>query len=210
LVKETIDFIAKNMTARDRLALVAYSDTATTVLPLTYMTEAGQTACEAVVAGLQAAGCTALCKGLLQAVDLLHARGKDANEVSSVLLFTDGQANRGFCSPGDITRALQEPAFAQTEPTSAYGFGPRRVAQKQQTQQTQNFTSKSTNGVRQATNIPTIAENISLALPCTINTFGYGEGHRADLLEAIADHGNGVYYYLDGKCRSQQYAFSQQ
>jgi len=33
-------------------------------------------------------------------------------------------------------------------------------------------------------------------LPCTINTFGFGEGHNETLLQAIADHGRGMYAFI--------------
>jgi len=36
-----------------------------------------------------------------------------------------------------------------------------------------------------------------LPLPCTINTFGFGADHDATLLKKIADHGQGMYYYID-------------
>jgi hypothetical protein len=36
-----------------------------------------------------------------------------------------------------------------------------------------------------------------LPLPCTINTFGFGADHDATLLKKIADHGQGMYYYIN-------------
>jgi len=35
------------------------------------------------------------------------------------------------------------------------------------------------------------------ALPCTIHTFGYGSDHDPTLLKAIAEKGNGVYFYVE-------------
>jgi len=34
-------------------------------------------------------------------------------------------------------------------------------------------------------------------LPCTINTFGFGSGHNADLLKALAENGRGMYSYIE-------------
>ena len=34
-------------------------------------------------------------------------------------------------------------------------------------------------------------------LPCTLYTFGFGADHDASLLKKIADHGQGMYYYID-------------
>ncbi|ETO05805.1 hypothetical protein RFI_31587, partial [Reticulomyxa filosa] len=34
-------------------------------------------------------------------------------------------------------------------------------------------------------------------LPCTINTFGFGKGHNDNLLRAIAEHGRGVYAFIE-------------
>jgi len=36
----------------------------------------------------------------------------------------------------------------------------------------------------------------TVALPCTINTFGFGEGHKESLLQAIAEHGRGMYAFI--------------
>jgi hypothetical protein len=33
-------------------------------------------------------------------------------------------------------------------------------------------------------------------LPCTVNTYGYGDDHDANLLQAIAESGRGIYYHL--------------
>jgi len=38
-----------------------------------------------------------------------------------------------------------------------------------------------------------------LPLPCTINSFGFGQDHNADLLKQLADHGSGLYYYIESK-----------
>jgi len=35
------------------------------------------------------------------------------------------------------------------------------------------------------------------ALPCTLHTFGYGSDHDPTLLKAIAEKGNGVYFYVE-------------
>jgi len=43
-------------------------------------------------------------------------------------------------------------------------------------------------------------ENVNInsgALPCTINTFGFGPNHKASLLQAIAEHGRGMYAFIE-------------
>jgi len=37
----------------------------------------------------------------------------------------------------------------------------------------------------------------STELPCTINTFGFGTGHNADLLQAISERGRGMYAFIE-------------
>jgi len=37
----------------------------------------------------------------------------------------------------------------------------------------------------------------SKELPCTINTFGFGTGHNADLLQAISERGRGMYAFIE-------------
>jgi len=40
-----------------------------------------------------------------------------------------------------------------------------------------------------------------IALPGTVNTFGFGADHDASLLRAIAENAGGVYYYIEGASR---------
>jgi len=40
------------------------------------------------------------------------------------------------------------------------------------------------------------SEGVKNELPCTINTFGFGEGHNETLLQAISDHGRGMYAFI--------------
>ena len=94
LVKETLDFIITQLEAKDRFGIVGYHDISHVVVPLTYMDENGKEAATNGVKRLSPRGCTALCDGLIDGIKMMCQRDKEkSNPVSSVLLFTDGQAN---------------------------------------------------------------------------------------------------------------------
>jgi hypothetical protein len=53
--------------------------------------------------------------------------------------------------------------------------------------------NKEKEGERNTLENSDITEN---GLPCTVNTFGFGQGHNSSILEAIAEHGRGMYAYI--------------
>jgi len=94
IVKHAVKTIAKTLGSNDRIAIVAYSNVATTLLPLTAMNEQGRTRAFAAADSLKADGLTNLWDGLNSALEILSrsaAEGEGKNR--SILLLTDGDPN---------------------------------------------------------------------------------------------------------------------
>jgi Mg-chelatase subunit ChlD len=94
LVKNTLKFIIKQLTKKDKLAVVSYSDYAQVEFGLTPMDDNGKRLAIEKVDQIRTDGWTNLSGGLEAAVNMMKQR-LVKNEVSSILLFTDGLANRG-------------------------------------------------------------------------------------------------------------------
>lgn len=125
IVKHALQTIIRTLEDSDRLALVAYSDDATTVFGVTEMNEAGRRSTEQKLAELTPAGMTNLWGGLKVGMDLL----KDAaapGRLQHIMLFTDGLPNinppRGIIP---MVRRLKDKDERKRLPctVSTFGFG---------------------------------------------------------------------------------------
>jgi hypothetical protein len=104
--------------------------------------------------------------------------------VASVLLFTDGQANAGYTLAEDIIKATTNLDFAAGAAPAARWGAP-------EPHEVEDLNTKDMSEAEMA------ERKRDQPLPCTINCFGFGADHQADLLKKIADHGQGMYYYID-------------
>lgn len=88
---------------------------------------AGKNIAQRKLKAIEATSSTNLSGGLLEGVSQMRARqnlGQSKNDVASVMLFTDGQANVGLTDSSDIIRALQDPEFAnKNTSTNEFSFG---------------------------------------------------------------------------------------
>ena len=90
VVKHATKTVIESLGPSDQLAIVAYADSAKTVLPFTKMTRANKKAASQAVTSLSTCGSTNLWDGLLQAMELTKREGvQDAN----IFLLTDGLPN---------------------------------------------------------------------------------------------------------------------
>jgi Mg-chelatase subunit ChlD len=93
-VIKTIKLIISQLKKEDRIGVVTYSDSVDVTFPVTAMDSEGKKiACEQLDK-IKTEGCKDLCSGLKKAVEMIK-RLQVKNEVSSILLFTDGNPNRG-------------------------------------------------------------------------------------------------------------------
>lgn len=228
LVKETVQFIIKNLESNDRFGIIGYSSGARTVLPLTKMDQGGKNAAKLSANQLRATGGTALCAGLVAGVNMMRQRNTK-NDVASVMILTDGQANQGPTSAAAINSAV---ITGKVPSTSQYGIYPQRqqriqrnamqLPNKPMQQMQLPSLLQQKQGVRASQKIINITPTTKTdkddddekenekegtkgkldkmskeSLPCTINTFGFGAGHNASLLESIAEHGRGMYAFIE-------------
>ena len=105
LVKASLAMLARNLTRKDRLAIVVYAGAAGLVLP---STEGGDTSTilEAL-ARLQAGGSTNGAQGIQLAYDLAQKHFVKGG-VNRVILATDGDFNVGVTNQGDLIRLIEE------------------------------------------------------------------------------------------------------
>jgi len=283
LVKETVQFIIKNLESGDRFGIVGYSSGAREVLPLTKMDESGKKKASELGKKLRASGGTALCAGLVVGVNMMRNR-TFKNDVASVMILTDGQANQGPTSAPDIIKSVlagavkskfgggggyggyggppapqiynnynapmqmnqmnrnvmqqqyvpqqqqmmqqmqqQQPQYQQAPVQRAQGQPPPMKIEKQiqgmslQSQGQPQQTKPTPPGPPKTKPQPPAPQSQSVSddtadekeqkegqsqseikeLPCTINTFGFGTGHNADLLQAISERGRGMYAFIE-------------
>lgn len=123
LVKTTLHFLISQLGPNDRFSIVKFSDTSSIVFGLNYMTLEGRERANIAVDNLNPDGGSALCEGLCTAIDVMQKRKKKASEViSSILLFTDGEANIGPQSNDEIKNAITN-KIKNVDDFSIYTFG---------------------------------------------------------------------------------------
>ena len=116
LVKSSLAMLARNLTARDRIAIVVYAGAAGLVLPSTRGDDT-QTILEAL-GRLQAGGSTNGAQGLR----LAYQTARDhfiKGGVNRVVLATDGDFNVGVTNQGDLIRLIEEEPRRRRRPLGA-------------------------------------------------------------------------------------------
>lgn len=146
LVRATLAFMVDQLKEEDKLSVVEFESNVSTSLPLTTMSKDGKKEAKKVIQGIRIGNSTNLSGGLFEGLEVLRNRA-DPRDVSSILLFTDGQANVGIIDPQSIVLGVEK-------------------------------------YVR------------SMQKAVTIYTFGFGDDHNANMLRAISESGQGLYYYL--------------
>merc|ERR1719436_764075 len=72
------------------------------------MNQEAKESCKAVIKNIRASGGTHLSGGLLEGLKMVKNRKKEeANEICSVLLFTDGEANQGIRGVDQLVKAAE-------------------------------------------------------------------------------------------------------
>ncbi|XP_039855447.1 probable E3 ubiquitin-protein ligase EDA40 [Panicum virgatum] len=94
--KRAMGLVVDSLGARDRLSVVAFSDGARRVVPLTRMSADGEAAARLAVESLVAAGSTNIRAGLDEAAKVLEECRHDS-DVAGVVLLSDGYDNYNAC-----------------------------------------------------------------------------------------------------------------
>jgi len=106
LARKAMRRLVRCLTSKDRVCLVTFDTNITTVMEFTSMDAKGKEYAKSIIKKIRAGSQTNLVGGLVTGISKLKAQfdAGNMNEVSSVLLFTDGQANVGVSSPDGILR----------------------------------------------------------------------------------------------------------
>ena len=112
-------FLAGELTARDRLAIVAFDDEVTLVMPSTPVSDPQPFL--AAINTIHSGGCTALFDGWLAGATQV-ANHLDPAALNRVLLLSDGQANEGLTDQKQIAAKVAG-LTARGISTSAFGLG---------------------------------------------------------------------------------------
>ena len=105
LVKASLGMLVKNLTARDRVAIVAYAGSAGLVLPATSGADT-ETIVEAINR-LEGGGSTNGAQGIVLAYQIA-AENMIKGGVNRVVLSTDGDFNVGVTNQGDLVRLIED------------------------------------------------------------------------------------------------------
>jgi len=111
--KQAILNLLSGLSARDRLAIIGYSNRVWTYSELTNVTAANRERLESIISNISVGGNTNLGGGLQEGIDTLLATGRDGN-LGKVVLISDGLANRGIIHPealGSIASIAVEEEF---------------------------------------------------------------------------------------------------
>merc|ERR1712137_1020248 len=123
-LKETLEFIIKEMSKKDRLAIVEYDTNVRVTLNLTTMDETGKAIATSVAKALRTGSSTNMSGGLEAGLKLIPT-DVDNKTVVSTLLMTDGHANVGEKTAAGmigIIRKLQQQGLGRST-VNTFGFG---------------------------------------------------------------------------------------
>ncbi|KAL0492078.1 E3 ubiquitin-protein ligase [Acrasis kona] len=122
LMKETLSFMVEQLHDNDKLSLVVFDDQVDTLLPLTNMTAQSKVQATKLIESIQVDGSTNLSGALFEALDICKGR-KVANDVGSIILFTDGRANKGILKTEDILTGLNGYLKLMKKPINVFTLG---------------------------------------------------------------------------------------
>jgi len=109
LLRKSVRRLVRGVNSKDRLALIEFNTQSRVLLNLTAMDELGKRVAKDIINTLGSWGGTHLSGGLLQGLKIVKMRdAATCNEVCSILLFTDGEANYGIRDADLIIKAAEE------------------------------------------------------------------------------------------------------
>lgn len=124
LVQKTLIFMISRLDITDRISIITFSDDAKTLSPLITMNPQGKIKASAVVKKMHIEGGTEIILGVDKSLQLLASR-KKINQVTSVLLLTDGVDNNGDTAMGRLEKvfAKYDKIITSTYTIHTFGYG---------------------------------------------------------------------------------------
>jgi len=123
LVKVSIQFILDQLTTKDTLGIVTFGSEVETVLALSSMDEIGKLKAKNALDKIRVSGSTNLSGGLLQGLSMIQKSLIGTSKRHTLMLFTDGVANRGICTIPEIKGAAEAYVGKQKELYQIFTFG---------------------------------------------------------------------------------------
>lgn len=114
LVRKAMRRLVRSLNKRDRLCFVTFDSNVKVLMPFKVMDPPGQDQARTLVKNLVDGSATDLCGGLTTGMNIL--KDDHVNEVTSILLFTDGQANAGIKDADGILQEALRVAGASDDP----------------------------------------------------------------------------------------------
>lgn len=90
LVRDTMKYVLKMLTPKDRLSIAVYENVGSRVCPFKFVNEDNQQSLLNIINELRAGGGNIMIDGLEVAIKMLRER-RTRNEVTSIFLLSDGQ-----------------------------------------------------------------------------------------------------------------------
>ena len=123
LVKKTLDFMLTQLTDIDRISIVAFSDSAEKVIPLTVMNERGKARAGQAIARLQVIGGTNIVSGLDLGIKVATTRNVE-NYSTAIILLTDGCDDSGSTASARAKSCIETHSSANISYTiHCFGYG---------------------------------------------------------------------------------------
>jgi len=114
LLRKSVRRLVRGVNSRDRLALIEFNSVCRVLMNFTLMIDKGKRKAKDIINTIGSWGGTNLSGGVLEGLKLVKNRDPEtANEVCSILLFTDGEANYGIRESDLIIQAAEEAAGMQ-------------------------------------------------------------------------------------------------
>ena len=118
LVKIALEFVLEQLEQNDKFSIVTYDDHVYVDFQLSEMSSKNRSKAQEKLQRIRHGSCTNLCDGLLEGLSQLSDRNIDKHSVASVLLFTDGLANKGVKDTDKIINAMKKlDKFSELEST---------------------------------------------------------------------------------------------
>jgi len=227
LVRKSMRRLIRNLGSQDRVALVTFDSRVSTVMQFCNLDEQNKTKAYDIIANLRAGTSTNLCGGVVEGVEQLLANR--VNDVASILLFTDGQANVGHRDTHTIMNEVLQVAGKQKNIESwsveevvqwlneiglpMYCPNFRRenidgsILKMDLTKEmlTENLevsplhVSKFMREAEKLRGAEGEGESTNKVQGFRLHTFGFGSNHNATLLGQMAEHFDGMYFFMENE-----------
>jgi len=229
LVRKSMRRLIRNLGSQDRVALVTFDSRVSTVMQFHNLNEQNKTKAYDIISNLRAGTSTNLCGGVVEGVEQLLTNR--VNDVASILLFTDGQANVGHRDTHSIVNEVLQVAGAGNH-KKVESWSVEDVVQWLNKIGLQmycpNFRRENIDGsiLKMDLTKEMLTENLEVSplhvskimreaeklretegegettnkvQGFRLHTFGFGSNHNATLLQQLAEHFDGMYFFMESE-----------